>query len=175
MKWLLYCVFSVAFFGLSACCKLAEGPEVSGVKPVYVGYEELLQFAQMPPQPIINAGKIVLYDHYLFLGEVNKGIHIIDVSDTLNPVKLSFLSIPGNKDNSAQNDRLYADNGPHFLILNIEDINHVTLVSRKLNYFQASEYFPSNYTGPFECADYSVGWVLGWQQATLKDPKCAIQ
>jgi len=158
----------------SSCCKIETGQDVNGLKPDYVGYEELLQFEQLPPQPIVRAGKIVVYNDFLFLGEVNKGIHIIDISDTLNPVKLSFLKIPSNKDNSAQNDRLYADNGPHFLILNIENINQVTLVSRKMYYFQPSEYFPSDYAGPFECADYSKGWILGWTEDLLKDPKCNI-
>jgi hypothetical protein len=114
----------------------------------------------------------MVYSNFLFLGEVNKGIHIIDISDTLNPVKLSFLKIPGNKDASAQNDRLYADNGPHFLILNIENINNVTLVQRKMDYFQPSEFFPPNYSGRFECADYSKGWLVEWKQEMLEEVRC---
>lgn len=174
MKLYFNCL--LLFFGLVtvSCCEINDGPELEGLQPDYISYEELLEFQQIPPQPIVRAGKIVVYGNYLFLGEVNRGIHIIDISDTLNPVKLSFLVIPGNKDNSAQNDRLYADNGPHFLILNIENINEVTLVSRKMYYFLPSEYYPTDYTGPFECADYSKGWVLGWSEAILQDPKCNI-
>jgi hypothetical protein len=158
----------------ASCCKLDNEPEANGLKPVYISYDQLLQFAQLPPQPIDRAGKIAVYNTYLFLGEINKGIHVIDISDTLNPVKLSFLSIPGHKDVTAQNDRLYADNGPHLLILNIENINQITLVSRNLYYFQPSEFFPPDYTGPFECADYANGWLLSWQQEMLNDPKCNI-
>jgi len=149
-----------------------ETPDVNGMQPIYIPYGELYRFSQQPPQPIVNAGKIMVYNQYLFLGEVNRGVHIIDISDTLNPYKVSFLSIPGCKDVAAQNNRLYTDNGPDLLILNIENINNVTLVQRKKDYFQPSEYFPSDYSGPFECVDYSLGWVGGWRQTMLNEPKC---
>ena len=158
-------------FVLAGCCK-TETIEVSGKKPVYISYNDLLIFEQQPPQPIINAGKAVLYNDYLFLGEVNKGIHVIDVSDTLNPQKISFLKIPGNKDMAIQNSRLYADNGPHLLILNIDSITHITLVERKNDIFHPSEYFPPNYEGDFECVDYSKGWLLEWQDAKIENPQC---
>jgi len=162
----------IVTLAISSCCSDDNEPQISGMKPVYISYNELMHFSQLPPQPIINAGKIMVYNNYLFLGEVNKGIHIIDISDTLNPVKVSFLNIPGNKDLSAQNNRLYADNGPHFLVLDITNINSVTLVQRMLNYFQPSEYFPANYSGRFECADYSTGWLVDWSEELLDDPKC---
>jgi hypothetical protein len=154
----------------SAC--VDEDIRVSGMRPNYISYDDLLVFEQLPPQPIVNAGKVLLYKQYLFLGEVNEGIHVIDVSDTLNPQKLSFLKIPGNKDLTAQNDRLYADNGPHLLILDISDIHQIKIVNREKNVFKASEFFPPDYTGDFECADYEIGWVVSWQTATLDNPQC---
>ena len=157
----------------SSCCDTDDVPSINAMKPAYIGYNEILQFVQLPPQPIENAGKIMVYNNFLFLGEVNKGIHIIDISDTLNPVKLSFLKIPGNKDASAQNNRLYADNGPHFVILNIQNIYNVTLVQRNLDYFQPSEFFPPNYNGRFECADYSKGWLVEWREGVSENPRCS--
>lgn len=159
-------------FLFASCTIDKEDDEVAGMKPLYVSYNELLDFAQLQPQPVVNAGKIMVYQQYLFLGEINKGIHIIDISDTLNPVKISYLKIAGAKDFSAQNNRLYTDNGPHLLVLNIENILQVNVVKRKLNNFQPSEYYPENYSGPFECADYSKGWLTGWINTTLVNPKC---
>lgn len=156
----------------ASCTVDKNDDEMPGMKPVYVSYNELLDYAQLPPQPVVNAGRIMVYQQYLFLGEINKGIHIIDISDTLNPVKISYLKIAGAKDFSAQNDRLYTDNGPHLLILNIENILQVSLARRKLNHFQPSEFYPEDYSGPFECADYSKGWLTGWINTTIVNPKC---
>lgn len=134
---------------------------------------QLQNIVQTAPQPIINSGKSLLYHHYLFLSENNKGIHIIDISDTLHPVKISFLQIYGNKDMSAQNNRLYADNGPDLLVLDISDINQVKQVQRIKNSFLPSEYAPADYTGYFECADYSGNrWLIDWEETTLLNPKC---
>ncbi|MBK8845763.1 MAG: hypothetical protein IPO27_04020 [Bacteroidetes bacterium] len=57
--------------------------------------------------------------------ENNRGVHIIDMADTANPIKIWFLSIPANKDISIQNNKLYADNGPDLLVLDISNINDV--------------------------------------------------
>ena len=132
----------------------------------------MLIYQQLPPQPIVNAGKVLLYNNYLFLGEVNKGIHVIDVSDTLHPQKLSFLKIPGNKDLTAQSNRLFADNGPHLVILDISNIHQITLVNRQLQVFRPSEFYPQDYTGYFECADYEKGWVVSWESVMLDNPQC---
>ena len=163
---------TILFLLLIAGCCSEEDIEVSGKQPVYISYTHLLQYEQQPPQPVVNAGKVMVYSNYLFLGEVNKGIHIIDISDTINPQKISFLKIPGNKDMVAQSARLYADNGPHLLILDLSDINHITLIKREENWFQPSEYFPAEYNGYFVCADYTKGWVTGWVNSTLQNPEC---
>ena len=156
----------------NACQEKHDDFHVTGMKPEYISYDGLLVFEQQPPQAVVNAGQILLYNNYVFLGEINKGIHIIDVSDTLNPVNLSFLKIPGNKDVVAEDNRMYADNGPHLLTLDITDIHHITLVERALNVFRPSEMYPLEYSGYFECIDLSKGWVVGWEEAELDNPKC---
>lgn len=147
--------------------------KVQGLKPIYIGLSELQNFKQLSPQPIQNSGKSLLYNQYLFLSENNKGIHIIDISDTLNPTKIFFLQILGNKDMSAQDNRLYVDNGPDLLVLDITNINNIQIVNRIKNSFSPSEYAPADFTGYFECADYSNNkWLIGWQEASLENPKC---
>lgn len=153
-------------------CVDEDDLNVSGKKPVYISVNQLMQFEQLPPQPIIEAGKIMLYQNYLFLVDVNQGIHVYDVSDTLHPQKIYYLKIPGNKDMTSQNDRMYVDNGPHLLTLDIHDINHITLVKRELNVFSQSETYPKEYTGYFECFDQSKGWLIGWDDAPLTNPEC---
>lgn len=104
--------------------------------------------------------------------EVNKGVHVIDVSDTTNPQKISFLNIPGNKDITSQNNYLYADNGPDLLVLDLSDMNNIKLITRQKNIFKPSEFYPPGYKGFFECADYANGWVVAWETAELNNPEC---
>jgi hypothetical protein len=154
-------------------CGKEKPLKVQGLKPIYIPLSELQNFQQISPQPIQNSGKSLLYNQYLFLSENNKGIHIIDISDTLHPTKISFLQIPGNKDMSAQNNRLYVDNGPDLLVLDISNINNIQIVNRVKNTFAPSEYSPSDYSGYFECADYSNNrWLIGWQEVSLENPRC---
>lgn len=155
-----------------SCGKQTE-LKVQGMKPIYINVAQLQNFWQTGPQAIQNSGKSLLYNQYLFLSENNKGIHIIDISDTLNPVKISFLQIPGNKDMTAQSNLLYADNGPDLLVLDISQIAHVTLVNRIKNSFLPSEFSPADYSGYFECADYNDNqWLVGWEEALLINPRC---
>ena len=171
LKYNSFLFLCLAF--LIICCGKQIDYNVQGLKPIYMSIAQLQNFQQIAPQPIQNSGKSLLYNQYLFLSENNKGIHVIDISDTLNPQKISFLQIPGNKDMSAQENRLYADNGPDLLVLDIAQINQITVVKRIKNSFLPSEYSPADFSGYFECADYSNNkWLVGWQEAALINPKC---
>lgn len=161
---------------LLAC--MACEPEVvyvQGMKPTYTPYAALADYKQLGPQPIENSGKIVLYNSLLFMVENNRGVHIIDMVDTANPVKIWFLLIPANKDISIQNNKLYADNGPDLLVLDISNINDVKIVNRLKDTFKPSDFSPVAYQGLFECADYSKGWVTGWEMAEVTNPECRIE
>ena len=168
----MYKLSILLLFIFASCEKHHDHYIFTGMKPTYISSDALLEFEQQPPHAVEHAGQILLYHNYVFLGEINKGIHIIDITDTLNPVNIYFLKIPGNKDVVAQNDRLYADNGPHLVTLDISDIHHITMIERAMNIFHPSERYPQDYSGYFECIDESKGWVMGWEQASLDNPKC---
>lgn len=147
--------------------------EFEGMKPYYMNRNDLRIVAQLPPQTIENAGKILWHNQYLFLVDLNKGIHVIDMRDTLQPQKISFLRIPGNKDVTSQNNRLYCDNGPDLLVFDISQINNIVLIERIQNVFQPSEFTPPDYNGYFECANYTnEQWLIGWRKEMITNPKC---
>ncbi|HRI23003.1 MAG TPA: hypothetical protein PLA68_18720, partial [Panacibacter sp.] len=72
-------------------------------------------------QPIDHAGKIYIKDNYIYLNEVNRGIHIIDNSNNSHPVQVAFLSIPGNLDIAIKGNTLYADMYTDLLALDISN------------------------------------------------------
>ena len=100
----------LAIFCLSSCLKDKLTKTYTIYTPVYKSKAEVLaNIKTNASQTIANAGKFFLYDNYLFLNEVDKGIHIIDNRNPANPKNIGFIEIPGNVDLAIKNHMLYAD------------------------------------------------------------------
>jgi hypothetical protein len=87
------------------------------------------------PQQLSAPGKIYTYGNYLFINEINKGIHIVDNSDPASPRFLNFLNIPGNMDLAVNSNVLYADSYVDLLAFDISSPTNVSLVKRVENVF----------------------------------------
>jgi hypothetical protein len=93
------------------------------------------------PQEIVNPGKIVLLGNYIFLNEVDKGIHVIDNSNSASPRNTAFIDIPGNMDLALKGNTLYADLYTDLVTLDISD--PLNVVVKKYN----EGVFPYRYYG----------------------------
>jgi hypothetical protein len=76
---------------------------------------------------IEKPGKIYIRGNYIFLNEVDKGIHIIDNSNPSSPRNIAFIDIPGNLDMAVQGNMLYADFYTDLVAINITDPLHVAV------------------------------------------------
>ncbi len=83
------------------------------------------------PRQIENAGKIYIKGRYIFLNEIDKGIHIIDNSNPASPVNVSFIDIPGNVDLAVKGNTLYADLYTDLVTIDISD--PINIVTKKYN------------------------------------------
>jgi len=81
-----------------------------------------------------NPGKMYFYQNYLFINEQGKGVHVYDMTDETNPIKISFYDIPGNFDIAVKNNIMYADNAIDLVALDISDINNPKTVKRIEDY-----------------------------------------
>ena len=61
------------------------------------------------PQTIERPGKIFVQGQYIFLNEVDKGVHVIDNSSPAQPRNIAFINIPGNLDIAVKGNTLFAD------------------------------------------------------------------
>ncbi len=61
------------------------------------------------PEPIQQPSKLFIRGRYIFLNDVNRGIHIIDNSNPAQPKNVAFIPIPGNVDLAVNGNTLYAD------------------------------------------------------------------
>jgi len=88
------------------------------------------------PRKMKIPGKIYLYDNYLFINEVNEGIHIVDNSNPASPLFVSFINIPGNVDMSVNNNILYADSYVDLLAFDISNPRAIVQAKRLKDVFE---------------------------------------
>lgn len=91
-------------------------------QPVYKTTGEVrANIKSKPSVDIENPGKLFVIGSYIFLNEIDKGIHIIDNHNPAAPVNISFVEIPGNMDLAVSGNMLYADLYTDLVTLNISD------------------------------------------------------
>ena len=120
-------VFLTILF-LAGCLKDSVTEQYTFYRPVYYTREETKSnIKSSASTAIVQPGKIVLRDHYLFLNELDKGIHVIDMANPANPVNLAFIEIPGCVDMAVNGNYLYADCYKNLVTLDITDPTKVVL------------------------------------------------
>jgi hypothetical protein len=142
---------------LSGCVKDKVTTTFIAYEPVYKTKAEVLQsIKDNAATPLKQTGKIALYGQYIFINEVNKGVHIIDNSNPAAPRNIAFVNIPGNIDIAVRNNMLYADIYTDMLTIDISDMSNVAI--RKVS----DNIFPERiYTGNFvaDPTKYIVDWI----------------
>ncbi|MEQ8473265.1 MAG: hypothetical protein RIC35_18865 [Marinoscillum sp.] len=146
---------------------------VTGYEPIYADSSDYFVSLQ-DPRPIEHAGKIYSYQNLLMVNEAGKGIHIYNNSDPANPVNLSYISIPGNNDVAIKNGILYADSFGDLLALEVT-MDTVIIHKRIEGILDYSVDLPPVAGTYFECVDDSKGFVIGWVETELENPKCFRQ
>lgn len=131
-----------------------------GYSPIYMSYSDLrASFAVEAPRKMEKTGKVYYHAPYLFVNELNKGIHVLNISNPAAPTPIAFINIPGNVDIAMHGDVLYADSYIDLISINVADINNITLVDRDQDVFPYR--YDENYSIP---VDKSLGVVSGWNQ-----------
>lgn len=112
----------------SACMKDSVTEQFTFYRPVYRTRDEVREGIKSDsPQAIEQPGKIVVKDHYLFLNEVDKGVHIIDIADPAKPNNIAFIAIPGCVDLAIKGTYLYADCYTDLVTIDISQPLNITV------------------------------------------------
>ncbi len=137
-------------------------------EPVYMTQEEFINSVKMEEaRELGEPRKIYFYDGYLFVNEINKGIHIIDNSDPASPQNIGFINIPANKDIAVRNDLLYADSQKDLLVFDISNLNQPKLIDRTENVFNVSANTAPGFTT--QSIDASQGLVVDWKEVIREE------
>lgn len=105
-----------------------------------------------------DVGKIYYKAPYIFVSEVNKGIHVIDNTNPSSPQNVAFIQVPGNLDIAVKDNVLYADNFIDLVAIDISDPKNVKEIWRDQEVFPQRNY--QGWTG-----DATKGVVTDWVQS----------
>lgn len=152
---------------ISGCTASMDEPPPSPVMayvPVYYKQENVYAVKAEAAKPIVNAGKQYVLGNLLLQNEVNEGIHLIDVSNPANPVKLGFLSIPLCTEMAIRQGFLYANNYDDLIVIDLRVPADPKVVKRMEDVFPpANQEYPPYFNVSFECPDKKKGVVVGWE------------
>jgi hypothetical protein len=127
---------------VSGCMKDKISRTYQIMTPVYA--DKAVVFANVksgPSQQISRPGKIFIRGSYLFINEVDKGVHIFDNSNPSSPRAVSFIDIPGNLDVAVSGNYLYADMYSDMLTIDITDPLNTKLADTTLSVFPDRFYY----------------------------------
>lgn len=112
--------------------------------------------------PIVEPGQLYIKGSYIYLNDVNKGIHVIDNSDPTHPVQTAFLNIPGNMNMAIHGNTLYADMYSDLLSIDITDPHQVKIIGKLFNFFTSRDYFQdsSEVITSWIVKDTTVVWAV---------------
>ncbi|HLL43760.1 MAG TPA: hypothetical protein VK369_11515 [Segetibacter sp.] len=126
---------------LQGCLKDTATRTYTLYRPVYKSFEEVRAGIKSDAAlPAKNPGKIFFLSNYIFLNEIDKGIHIIDNSNPSAPVNKYFIAIPGNLDLAVKGNTLYADNYRDLVTLDISNPANVQVKKITEKVFSRRQY-----------------------------------
>lgn len=151
---------SLALFALilsvSGCSKNNEKDRYIKVTLSYPIYETksnvLAGIGSSSPRELEAPGKIFMYGKYIFVNEIDKGVHIFDNSDIRHPKSVAFIKIPGNLDIAVKGNTLYADMYGDLVAVDISEPLNAKLVKDIAHVFPERGYY-------YDSALLVIGWV----------------
>ena len=141
---LYLCICSFIIVGFTHCSR-ENGDEcwraITLYTPVYKTLKEVRAAMKSgPAQSLKQPGKIYVYDKYIFLNELNEGVHIIDNANPSQPKNIAFINIPGNFDIAVKGNYLYADSYSDLVVFDISTPENVSVKNILENIFKDRSY-----------------------------------
>lgn len=136
------CIIIAGSFNSCVKDSCLHSTSYSWFEPVYKTIAEVrANIKSNPARNIKTPGKLFIIGKYIFLNEMNKGVHIIDNSNPAAPVNVGFIDITGNIDIAVKGNTLYADLYSDLVTLDIS--NPLNVVKTKI----IDNVFPHRYYG----------------------------
>ena len=126
---------------LQGCLKDKMTKTYTILTPVYKEKTEVYaNIKSNAPRAVESPGKIFMYGNYIFLNDIDKGVHVIDNSNPASPVLKAFINIPGNLDIAVKGNTLYADLYGDLVVVDITNPLQANFVKHINNVFPERTY-----------------------------------
>jgi len=161
-------LFNLCLFLLTGCeNKVTEMVTYKINEPVFMATETFRNSVKVTngPRNITSVGKMCFYNHYLYISEPEKGIHIINNADPANPQQTGFIELLGNADLAIRNGMLYADSYIDLVWFDVSNPALPELKGRLDSIFPTTVPMTQNQYGIDYTASYPAtnkGIIIGW-------------
>lgn len=163
MKKFVFAISCFSAFLFQGCLKDKITHTYTVLTPIYETKEVVRgNIKSNAPKDIQSPGKIFIYGNYIFLNELNKGVHVIDNTNPSNPVAKAFIDIPGNVDIAVKGNTLYADMYGDLVSVDITDPLNAKLLKDIPNIFPER-----SYEGGFVPNNNMV--IVGWNKKVVTE------
>jgi hypothetical protein len=157
------------FVIILSSCEDSTYRQYTGNAPVYMSYDDLRKaITDDATSEMKNPGKIYFKDDYIFIVEEQKGIHVYDNTNPSQPIKKSFVKVPGVVDISISGQTLYADSFVDLVALDLSNINNIIEVGRIKDVLPYT-IPPVDNKYPMASVDQTRGVVVSWELRTIKE------
>ena len=110
-------------------------------KPVYGTAQQVQDnIKTKPARAVENMGSFLVYKDYLLAIEKIRGVHIYDIGNKSNPVRVGFIPIPGCLGIAIRDNNLYANSYMDLLVIDINDIQQAKFLSVTEDVFKSERY-----------------------------------
>ena len=163
MKNKLYLLIILVNIVLTSCDR-KDYEQYNLATPIYMSEKEFKSSVKITtPEETISSGKVYVYKDVILINDIDKGVHVIDNSNPVNPIKVAFIEIIGNKDMEVKGGYLYADSLMDVVVFDISDITNITEASRIENVLQNYITYPVVQNIVYDYENYDEkGILVGW-------------
>jgi len=139
--------------------------------PVYLSYEELRKPVSLSASQVLEVpSKFWRTDNLLFVSDLNKGVHIYNISNPSAPQELVFVNIPGVVDVAVKGNYLLADSYTDLLVIDISNPASPQEIKRLNDVFPYNPFKAEAKAGyPVVEPDPAKGVVVSWNIEKIKD------
>ncbi len=122
---------------VGACnSKMSTPSDYSSYKPVLMSRSDLLNSVALRPQRTIDTVfKVDFMGDIMLVGEIYKGIHLLDNLDPSNVRPLGFISIPGIIDFVVKDSIIFANNAVDLVSVKVVSPTEIQIVAREQDVF----------------------------------------
>ena len=162
-KRLHFPLFFVVALLLSSCWGNPNDddlPPTQNYEPVSMTRTEFESAVKaLAPKEIVKSGKIYIKDNLMFINDVNKGFHVYNYSNPQNPIKISFIQIPGATDLALRNNIIYINQAVDLVTLEYNPTGNLINITKRIKEVFPQKISPDGFSTENVANKIVIDWI----------------